>query len=37
VSGRFRVPTWRDATGRWHAADPVRALLGLLAEDDVPG
>ena len=29
--GRFRVPTWRDATGAWHAEDPVRALLGVLA------
>jgi hypothetical protein len=33
VSGRFRVPAWRDAAGRWHASDPVHALLGLLAED----
>ncbi|WP_219413153.1 sacsin N-terminal ATP-binding-like domain-containing protein [Pseudonocardia nigra] len=33
VTGRFSVPTWRDGSGRWHAADPVRALLGLLADD----
>ena len=31
--GRTAVPAWRDGTGRWHAADPVRALLGLLAGD----
>jgi hypothetical protein len=31
-SGRFRVPAWRDAAGRWHASDPVHALLGLLAD-----
>jgi hypothetical protein len=30
-SDRFRVPAWRDTTGRWHATDPVHALLGLLA------
>ena len=35
-SGRFRVPAWRDVDGRWHASDPVRALLGLLA-DGAPG
>jgi hypothetical protein len=29
--GRHRVPAWRDEVGRWHAADPVRALLALLA------
>ncbi|MFC4947415.1 sacsin N-terminal ATP-binding-like domain-containing protein [Pseudonocardia sp. GCM10023141] len=28
---RTRVPAWPDATGRWHAEDPLRALLGLLA------
>jgi hypothetical protein len=33
-SGRFRVPAWRDATGRWHASDPVHALLGLLADGE---
>jgi hypothetical protein len=27
------VPTWRDADGRWHAGDPLRALLGMLADD----
>jgi hypothetical protein len=40
-SGRFRVPAWRDASGRWHASDPVHALLGLLTEEtagtDFPG
>jgi hypothetical protein len=30
-TGRFTVPAWRDAGGTWHAADPVRALLGLLS------
>jgi hypothetical protein len=30
LTGRFTVPAWRDAAGTWHAADPVRALLGLL-------
>ena len=29
--GTFPVPAWRDDVGTWHAADPVRALLGLLA------
>jgi hypothetical protein len=28
--GRHRVPSWRAADGRRHAADPVRALLGVL-------
>ncbi|GAA3089991.1 molecular chaperone Hsp90 [Pseudonocardia yunnanensis] len=37
VSGRFRVLSWRDASGRWHAADPLRALLGLLTEDEAVG
>jgi hypothetical protein len=37
VSGRFRVPTWVDARGRRHAEDPLRALLGLLAADEVDG
>jgi hypothetical protein len=36
VSGRFRVPAWPDSSGRWHASDPVHALLGLLA-DEVAG
>jgi hypothetical protein len=31
--GRFRVPAWLDTTGRWHASDPVHALLGLLADE----
>jgi hypothetical protein len=30
-AGRHRVPVWRDPSGRWHAADPARALLALLA------
>jgi hypothetical protein len=30
VSGRFRVPAWCDEAGRWHAEDPLRALLGVL-------
>jgi hypothetical protein len=37
VSGRFRVLSWRDASGRWHAADPLRALLGLLTADEAAG
>jgi len=28
--GRQRVPAWRDGDGRWHAEDPVRALLAVL-------
>jgi hypothetical protein len=36
-SGRFRVPTWCDAAGRWHASDPVHALLGLLADEAAGG
>ena len=31
LAGRFAVPAWRDGSGRWHATDPLRALLGLLA------
>jgi hypothetical protein len=31
--GRHLVPAWRDEAGRWHAADPVRALLALLAAE----
>ncbi|HEY9417700.1 MAG TPA: hypothetical protein VIQ30_23320, partial [Pseudonocardia sp.] len=27
---RHVVPTWRDDDGRWHAADPLRALIALL-------
>jgi hypothetical protein len=30
VAGRHRVPTWRDADGRRHADDAVRALLAEL-------
>jgi hypothetical protein len=33
TTGRHRVPTWTDAAGRWHADDPVRALLAVLARD----
>ncbi|MBW0119101.1 ATP-binding protein, partial [Pseudonocardia sp. KRD-169] len=32
VTGRFRVPAWPDGVGGWHADDPLRALLALLAE-----
>jgi hypothetical protein len=28
---RHRVPSWRADDGRWHAADPLRALIGALA------
>lgn len=28
---RREVPVWRDSAGRWHAADPVRGLLAVLA------
>jgi hypothetical protein len=31
VAGRHRVPVWRDPSGIWHAEDPLRALLALLA------
>jgi hypothetical protein len=31
LTGRHRVPTWVDDRGRWHAQDPLRALLALLA------
>ncbi|HEY0814239.1 MAG TPA: ATP-binding protein, partial [Pseudonocardia sp.] len=31
-AGRHRVPVWRDGSGGWHAEDPLRALLALLAE-----
>ena len=34
-SGRFRVPAWCDAASRWHASDPVHALLSLLADEMV--
>jgi hypothetical protein len=27
---RHTVPTWRDDDGRWHASDPLRALIGVL-------
>jgi hypothetical protein len=29
--GRYRVPVWREPDGTWHAEDPLRALLALLA------
>lgn len=29
---RQEVPAWRDGDGRWHAGDPLRALLGVLAD-----
>ncbi len=32
MRGRHRVPVWRDTTGAYHADDPIRALLALLAE-----
>ena len=31
TAGRHRVPVWRAPGGTWHAEDPVRALLALLA------
>ena len=31
AGGRRAVPAWYDGAGRWHASDPVRALLGLVA------
>ena len=31
ANGRHRVPVWREADGTWHAEDPLRALLALLA------
>lgn len=27
---RYTVPTWCDDDGRWHASDPLRALIGAL-------
>jgi hypothetical protein len=30
--GRHRVPVWREPDGTWHAEDPLRALLALLAQ-----
>lgn len=30
-TARREVPVWRDSAGRWHAADPVRGLLAVLA------
>lgn len=33
--GTLSVPCWPDERGRWHAADPLRALLALLAAPDV--
>jgi hypothetical protein len=31
ANGRHRVPVWREPDGTWHAEDPLRALLALLA------
>jgi hypothetical protein len=31
TNGRHRVPVWREPDGTWHAEDPLRALLALLA------
>jgi hypothetical protein len=31
TTGRHRVPVWRASDGTWHAEDPLRALLALLA------
>ncbi|NMH98041.1 sacsin N-terminal ATP-binding-like domain-containing protein [Pseudonocardia acidicola] len=31
AAGRRPVPAWHDADGRWHASDPVRALLATAA------
>jgi hypothetical protein len=31
TAGTHRVPVWREPDGTWHAEDPVRALLALLA------
>jgi hypothetical protein len=36
VTARRHVPTWRDADGRWHGDDPVRALLAVLAASSDP-
>ncbi|GEL22180.1 molecular chaperone Hsp90 [Pseudonocardia sulfidoxydans NBRC 16205] len=35
--GRTAVPAWPDTDGRWHATDPVRALIGALAGRPAPG
>ncbi|ODU01751.1 MAG: hypothetical protein ABS81_19795 [Pseudonocardia sp. SCN 72-86] len=35
--GRTAVPAWPDADGRWHATDPVRALIGFLADGPATG
>jgi hypothetical protein len=37
VPGARAVPAWRDGSGTWHAADPLRALLGLLGGDTIDG
>jgi hypothetical protein len=36
VTGTVRVPAWPDGRGGWHAEDPLRALLALLAEPGEP-
>ncbi|MDN5751628.1 MAG: ATP-binding protein, partial [Pseudonocardia sp.] len=35
VACRLRVPVWPDGSGGWHAQDPLRALLALLAREEV--
>lgn len=35
--GRTAVPAWPDTDGRWHATDPLRALIGVLADPPAPG
>ncbi len=37
VTGTFRVPAWPDGSGGWHAEDPLRALLALLAGPEPAG
>ena len=34
--GRRTVAAWPDGAGRWHASDPLRALVGLLATERAP-
>ena len=36
TAGRHRVPAWQDARGRWHAEDPVRALLAVQGAESAP-
>ncbi|GAY08963.1 hypothetical protein TOK_2919 [Pseudonocardia sp. N23] len=37
ATGRRAVAAWPDADGRWHATDPLRALVGLLATEPERG